>query len=345
MTDDAAIAPSLLSLFSGPGGLDIGFASAGFRTVLAVDKSDAAVRTHNAYFKSGSAVAADLVELGASGLVDMLSRRLKPGSPLGVIGGPPCQAFSRSNPFADVDDPRNRLPMLYLEIVRELQQIYDVRFLIFENVLGIRDSKHAMTFSGILETLSELQFTARVAEHSALDYGVPQDRRRIIISAFANPDEQLRFAPEKVARGNLTVRAAIEGLPEPAFFSRALRPEAIPFHANHWTMNPRSPKFADPTKRIPNSRSFRQLNWEKPSPTVAYGHREIHVHPSGHRRLSIYEALLLQGFPKDFVFEGTFSEQVEQVSNAVPPPLARALAEAVRSALSADGHALKVRGQ
>ena len=84
-------------------------------------------------------------------------------------------------------------------------------------------------------------------------------------------------------------------------------------------------------------RSFRRLEWDKPSPTVAYGHREIHVHPDGRRRLSIFEAMRLQGFPTDFVLEGTFSSQVEQVSNAVPPPLAEALATAIKVAMRKGG--------
>jgi DNA (cytosine-5)-methyltransferase 1 len=71
---------------------------------------------------------------------------------------------------------------------------------------------------------------------------------------------------------------------------------------------------------------------------VAYGHREIHVHPGGHRRISIFEAMLLQGFPEDFVLEGTLSSQVEQVSNAVPPPLAQALATAIKDAMRQAKH-------
>ena len=94
-------------------------------------------------------------------------------------------------------------------------------------------------------------------------------------------------------------------------------------------MQPRSPKFK--SGEFGTGRSFRKLNWNEPSPTVAYGHREIHVHPDGARRLSIYEAMLLQGFPKSFELVGTLSEQVTQVSNAVPPPVARAIATTLKT--------------
>jgi DNA (cytosine-5)-methyltransferase 1 len=73
-----------------------------------------------------------------------------------------------------------------------------------------------------------------------------------------------------------------------------------------------------------------------PSPTIAFGHREIHIHPTGKRRLSIYEAMLLQGFPAEFVLKGNLTQQVEQVSNAVPPPLAEAIAQAIMIRLRVD---------
>ena len=94
-------------------------------------------------------------------------------------------------------------------------------------------------------------------------------------------------------------------------------------------MNPRSPKFTNGIETT-TGRSFRRLRWEQPSWTVAYGHREIHVHPSGTRRISIFEAMLLQGFPTNYTLIGNLSEQVMQISNAVPPPLARAIAASLR---------------
>ena len=125
-------------------------------------------------------------------------------------------------------------------------------------------------------------------------------------------------------------------LPEPQFFKKNLRPENIPVHVNHWTMQPKSPRFSNPDGQYPDGRSFKRLTWEGPSRTIAFGHREIHIHPDGRRRLSIYEAMLLQGFPENFVLKGNLSEQVEQVSNAVPPPLARCIAAAVKRAMQVD---------
>ena len=130
-----------------------------------------------------------------------------------------------------------------------------------------------------------------------------------------------------------TVRSVIENLPEPQYFSHGLNSELIPFHPNHWTMKPKSARFLAPIDAIKGARSFIRLGWDKPSRTVAYGHREIHVHPNGHRRLSIYEAMRLQGFPIEYRLTGTLSEQVTQVSNAVPPPVAECIAKSIRELL------------
>jgi DNA (cytosine-5)-methyltransferase 1 len=121
-------------------------------------------------------------------------------------------------------------------------------------------------------------------------------------------------------------------LPEPVHFSKGLTREDIPFHPNHWCMKPKSDKFTT-GRMIPGEimgRSFRVLPWDQPSYTVAYGHREVHVHPSGKRRLSVYEAMRLQGFPEKYELIGTLSDQIRIVSEAVAPPVARAIAEQLK---------------
>ena len=327
--------PSVVSLFSGAGGLDLGFHQAGFSIALAVDISEAAIKSHQRNFPSTTSIAEDLLKLGPDGLVDKLEAVLPPGEAVGIIGGPPCQGFSRANTGSRFDDPRNRLPMLYLDIVDRLQRKYEVQFALFENVLGIQDRKHQAAFAGILGRLDELGLKSNVNVYRAEDFGVPQKRRRVIISAFRSAHASQSFKPTRTHEVPRTVRSAIDGLPEPAYFASKLSRSDIPHHPNHWTMTPKSSKFQSTNKLASTGRSFRLLEWDKPSPTVAYGHREIHVHPRGHRRLSVFEAMRLQGFPDDFELEGTLSAQFEQVCNAVPPPLAKSLAVATANALDA----------
>jgi DNA (cytosine-5)-methyltransferase 1 len=188
------------------------------------------------------------------------------------------------------------------------------------------------TFHAFLEGLKRLQFNVFENELCSLEFGVPQIRRRIFLTALRDTLET--DLPILIRRsGPITVKDAIEGLPDPVFYSRGLIPTDFPVHPNHWTMKPKSYRF---THQLIGSggRSFKRLAWDKPSPTIAFGNREIHVHPEGKRRLSIYEAMVLQGFPKSFVLEGNLSEQVSQVSNAVPPPLAASIAAALKTALS-----------
>lgn len=326
--------PVVVSLFSGAGGLDWGFHSEGFEIPLAIDVSEAAIRTHQENFPSTLSVASDLIELGPGGVAELAKTVIPAKARVGVIGGPPCQGFSRANTGAQADDPRNLLPQLYLDIVKRLQKTYAVDFVVFENVLGIRDKRHAVLYKSLVDGLKKLGFVVNEKELCAVDFGVAQNRRRIVLSAMRKGQSFGEVVPLK-KEGLKTVRQAIEGLAAPAFFKRNMDGITFPEHPNHWTMAPKSPRFQNPDDRKGEGRSFKRLLWDVASPTVAFGHREIHIHPNGTRRLSIYEAMLLQGFPKSFVLQGNLSEQVEQVSNAVPPPLGQSIAAAVKAALLA----------
>ena len=320
--------PAIVSLFSGAGGLDLGFAQEGYRIALAIDSVASAIQTHEYNFKLTKGVVADLCEIGPKGVLGHLLKTVDRGKSIGIIGGPPCQGFSRANVSSKPDDPRNLLPTLYVEIIEEIQKCYNVEFVVFENVLGMKDKKHSSNYLKLIQGLKNLDFDLSEQQLCAYDYGVPQNRHRIVVTALKSGKGYSELLLKK-RLGKSTVREAIGDLVEPAFFDRALDVADIPLHPNHWTMKPKSAKFHNPFSEINKSRSFRKLNWEKASPTIAFGNREIHVHPNGKRRISIYEAMLLQGFPPTFQLKGNLSQQVQQISNAVPPPLARSLAAAL----------------
>ena len=324
--------PRIVSLFSGAGGLDLGFKQAGFSIAVAFDSSPAAMKSHQRNFPRTASETQDLVALGAEGVAQRVTGAIQEGERIAVIGGPPCQGFSRANTTAQADDPRNLLPSLYLEVVRALQRNYVLEFTVFENVLGIRDRKHAHTYRAIVDGLTALGFDVTEKELCALDFGVPQKRHRIVLSGLRTGQGYSAVRP-RGRKGPRTVQEAIGGMKPPVFFRRRLDPAKIPVHPNHWTMRPKSRRFQGELPPTSDARSFKRLAWSEPSPTIAFGHREIHVHPNGRRRLSIREAMCLQGFPSSFVLEGNLSEQVEQVSNAVPPPLARSVARALKRAL------------
>lgn len=325
--------PLIISLFSGAGGLDLGFVQEGYRIALAIDSADAAIETHRRNFEQTKSIVADLTALGPEGVVQQLMDIIKPGSNVGVIGGPPCQGFSRANSLSNPDDPRNLLPTLYIKIIERIQKFYNVEFVVFENVMGMKDKKHSTKYLDLIDGLQKLNFDLNEKELVAHDYGVPQNRHRIVVTALRSDKGYSKIVLEK-KEGKSTVREAIEGLSEPVFFERNLKRSDIPHHPNHWTMKPKSARFQQSFQDGNKTRSFRKLKWDSPSPTIAFGNREIHVHPNGNRRISIYEAMILQGFPSNFELMGNLSQQVQQISNAVPPPLARSLAEALTKAMN-----------
>ena len=148
--------PRIVSLFSGAGGLDLGFQQNNFEIVYAVDKDRWAVETHRKAFPETHCDQFDLTKIPLEELLNTIGRQLHPGERIGVIGGPPCQGFSRSNAQSKANDPRNRLPLLYLKIVQALKRSYSVEFIVFENVLGIQDKKHHRAFEGILHAFQAL---------------------------------------------------------------------------------------------------------------------------------------------------------------------------------------------
>jgi DNA (cytosine-5)-methyltransferase 1 len=332
----------IISLFSGAGGLDLGFKQAGFKTVLAIDSNPAACMTFEHNYPGCDVVEMDLSTVDPKSILDRLLY-LSPGHPVGVIGGPPCQAFSLGNVHKKDNDARSLLPSYYASHLAILRKRFDIDFFLFENVPGLSTKNHDSVFTELKRLFKRAGFVIREEVLDAQDFGVPQRRQRIFVVGFNRQKhcDVLFSFPGKSEQLPVTVRQVLGGLPDPAYFSRELTADSIPFHPNHWCMRPRSTKFLNGhLTRDGNAnkgRPFRVLDWDSVSRTVAYGHREVHVHPSGKRRLSVYEAMLLQGFPHDYQLSGNLSEQIALVSDAVPPPVARALALRIKESLYARG--------
>ena len=316
-------AHKVVSLFCGAGGLDLGFSNAGFDVCYAADHDVAAIKTYNRNHPGQLGRVVDLLDVTVDELCSSIREICGPNPRIsGLIGGPPCQGFSRGNAARHAEDPRNQLALKYAAIVNSFYHKFGLKFFVFENVPEIKAKKNRDFLEGLRAELS-INFNIFEKELNASHYQVAQARRRLFIVGV-HKDSDLENFKEKV------VGDVIQGLPDPVYLSHGLVAESIPFHPNHWTSRPKSKRFESGEMPI-GGRSFIQLAWDKPSRTVAYGNREIHVHPNGRRRLSIYEALQLQGFPFKYVLEGNMSQQVKQVSNAVPPPVAERIAESILS--------------
>lgn len=320
----------VVSLFCGAGGLDLGLRHAGFDVVAAYDSDSTCIESYTANFHETRAERRDLLTTDPEKLARELSRL----EVRGVVGGPPCQGFSKGNALRGRrNDPRNNCVFAFANVVRALNARDELDFFMLENVTGLLSPRQRARYERLLSDLAGAGFRVSTHRLNAVDFRVPQKRERVLLIGLnsrrhATRDLAVRPSRNRTAK---TVRDAIGDLPEAALFSRGMGPDEVPFHPNHWTMKPKSPRFK--TRTFNRWRSFRQLAWDEPSPTVAYGNREIHIHPRGNRRLSVLEAMMLQGLPRLFVIKGNLSEQVTQVSNLVPPQVARAAGAAIRRAI------------
>lgn len=327
----------LLSLFCGAGGLDLGFEQAGQVIGLAFDKKQDSVLSYNHNRPEphhGHCV--DVSALTLERLDELWGGEFTPD---GVIGGPPCQSFSQANRSITEADPRHQLPLTYAQLLKRLNARNPVKFFVMENVKGLRSGLHRHRLVEFKKALEDAGFHVSEELLDASDYGTPQRRERLFIVGL----NRILFGPVTWNAPNKSpenerapaVETVLRHLPEPAHFSKNADPDRFPHHRNHWCMAPKSPKFGSGELRAGNSsyRSFKTLAWNKPSITVAYGHREVHVHPDCHRRLSVYEALRLQGFPHNYELLGSLSSQIDQVSEAVPPPMAQAVAGSITALL------------
>ncbi|PCI46346.1 MAG: DNA (cytosine-5-)-methyltransferase [Alphaproteobacteria bacterium] len=316
----------LLSLFCGCGGLDRGFESAGFATELAYDLRPNSVKSWIKNTCQGKAMVRDVTTLTNEVLDHDYGDEFKPD---GVIGGPPCQGFSSANRKGSVGDPRNQLVVSFFNIALSLHKRRQLKFIVMENVPAIKGKRGGDLLDKQMVRLKKAGFEIYVDVLNAQNYQVPQRRKRLFLIAINSTfTKEFTFKFPEPLSTTLTVRDAIYGLPEPMKFRPGLTQSDIKFHQNHWCMQPKSEKFKSGVLKegYTGRRSFKTLFWDQPSYTASYGNREVHIHPSGKRRLSVYEAMLIQGFDPKTRLMGTMSEQITQVSEAVPPPLGKAVA-------------------
>ena len=294
----------VLSLFSGAGGLDHGFLKAGYQPIVAIDNNPAALDTYKSNNPRTSVIQMDLARADPHEVIDIWERHSAGASPLGIIGGPPCQGFSSANVRQKNTDPRHQLVFNYASIVDAFETRYGISFFAFENVPGLTRRRYKALFADFETKCGESGFNVESAVVDAGTFGIAQNRKRLVVIGINKnhfPDVRLKFSAGGLRP--LNVDQVLAGLPEPAFCAKNLKPQDIPHHPNHVTMNPRSRKFTDGslTPGYGTGLSFKVLAWDAPSYTVAYGHNEVHIHPNCHRRLSVYESDVVAGISQRWV--------------------------------------------
>lgn len=355
--------PLALDLFSGAGGLGLGVQAAGWTVVAAVDHDRRALETHQANFP-GLAIHKDMSD--PEQVRELISQLREIDLDL-IVGGPPCQPFSRAgrakirslvNQGArEEDDHRRELWRSFVDVVLALRP----RAVIMENVPDMAIGDDLLVIRTIADILERSGYSVDYRLLDAWRHGVPQHRKRFILQARKDgaprwPEPQSDRVNVRDAISDLPKLGATTGARELPYvgealseFARQLRGDAGPLVFDHMTrpvrsddreafelMTPRT-LYSDLPEHLRRYRSdtfndkYKRLDWDDLSRTITAHIAKDgywYIHPGEHRTLTVREAARIQTFPDSFRFSGTRSDAFRQIGNAVPPMLGKAVAEA-----------------
>lgn len=326
-------APVVIDLFAGAGGLGLGFEQAGFGIAVAVELDRNAAQTYRANHPGTVVLEHDVTQLTGQAL-----REAVPGLDRvdAVIGGPPCQGYSRAGKRRAAE----RRNLLFRHAIRLAGEL-DARFIALENVQGMERVNGLNFVRRAVEAMQDGGWAAQEYLLQASEFGVPQMRRRYVYLG----DRDSRQAPARPTRTHCDHHRGCGCMPErtPTVLRAFRTAPALPnlgagVDAEYVEREGRTPllngstmshspaviakiaQFEPGTGPI----SYRRLHRDI-ARTVVAGHRALPVHPTLDRTITVREAARIQGFPDDYVFAGTRSNQPLQVANAVPPPMAAAV--------------------
>ena len=327
---------SVVSLFSGAGGLDLGFEKAGFNIVWAneYDKDIWATyrANHKAYLCTKS-----ICEVNSAEVPECL----------GIIGGPPCQSWSEGGSKRGINDKRGQLFFDYIRILKAKKPL----FFLAENVSGMLLDRHREALDEIKRQFSEAGYNLSFTPVNAWDYGVPQDRERVLFVGYRKDLGKTFEMPQPVAAADRkTIKDAIGDLAGVKPGSRkngiVAQTEKLPMPNHEYMTGGFSSIFL--------SRN-RVRSWDEPAFTVQAGGRQSQLHPGApkmhkvndnlfefvkgkeklYRRISVREAARIQTFPDDFIFHyDNIAHGYKMIGNAVPVELAKVVAERIMKDLS-----------
>ena len=350
--------PNVIDLFCGCGGLSEGFKLAGYTIVGGVDFNASAIETYNKNFPGAKGFCCDLLSMDKKQIIEEFGD-LKDIDV--IIGGPPCQGFSSANRYkTEGEDPRNKLFFEFVKFV----DMANPRVVVIENVRGIITSNNGYAKDRIYEIFENRGYTVNHRILSASDYGVPQRRQRNFF-VMIKGDKKFDFDKLKKVSKEVTVEDAIGELYDHedhatnapfillekpnTKYRKYLRSEdnGIPNHEVRYPAEkvqhrisfvPQGgnwkdvPEYLWPSDRKNrHSSAYKRLDVNQPSCTIDTGNNHSnYFHPLYNRIPTVREAARLQSFPDEFVFKGNRSEQYRQVGNAVPPLLAKVIAEQLK---------------
>lgn len=326
----------VISLFSGCGGLDLGFEKAGFEIPVANEFDKTIWATFKANHPSTKLIEGDIRNIKEEDF---------PSDADGIIGGPPCQSWSEAGSLRGIDDERGQLFYDYIRILKRVQP----KFFLAENVPGMLALRHSEAVQSIIAMFGECGYNVSVTMVNAKDYGVAEERKRVFYIGFRK-DIAIDFLFPKGSTEDddkkLTLRDVIWDLQETAV------PAAPKNYANPAAIN-NNEYFTGAYSTIFMSRN-RVKAWDEQAFTVQASGRQCQLHPQApkmvkfakndcrfvegqehlYRRLTVREAARIQGFPDDFKFiYDKLDNAYKMIGNAVPVNLAYEIALSIKEQL------------
>jgi len=329
---------NIISLFSGAGGLDLGFKKAGFQTIWANEYDKDIWETFEKNFQN--------TVLDKRSIVKVLSEEIP--ETLGLIGGPPCQSWSEAGKSRGIEDDRGQLFFEFIRVLRDKKPL----FFLAENVSGMLASRHSEALENIKKHFTDSGYTLSFKLLNAHDYNVPQDRKRIFFVGYRN-DLNMQFEFPDAVDEKLFLEDVIDDLKDSALAAKNKtysNDDACELFNHEYMTGSFSSMYM--------SRN-RVRAWDEPSFTIQAGGRHAPLHPQApkmelvekdkrkfvegseelYRRLSIRECARIQTFPDEHKFYyKNLTAGYKMVGNAVPPNLAYILAEKIYEDLSKLGY-------
>lgn len=331
----------VFDFFSGCGGTSCGFKAAGFNIKLGLDIDSSASKTFSENFPEAEVINSDIRALSTDALSTAIGTRK---NKILFSGCAPCQPFSKQNRQNKPSDARATLLDEFARFVEHWLPDY----VFIENVPGMQNnSRKSAIFNRFLTTLERLNYSYDSEVVEAQWFGVPQKRRRLVLVASLNSPVKI---PQRTHGPDLqpysTVREWIYDLPrinhgqvhqgDPDHFALGLsetnlaRIRLTPEGGGRSSW-PESLLINCHRNYSGHTDVYGRLSWDKPAVglttrCISYSNGRF-GHPEQDRAISLREAACLQTFPRDFRFHGTKSSKSLQVGNAVPPLMAKAIAQ------------------
>ena len=316
-----------IDLFSGAGGLSCGLVMAGFTPVASVEIMPEAVETYKYNFvnKKGFNEKVETRDIRTQEVKEELYKTIGNQHIDLIVGGFPCQGFSMAGNRV-ISDPRNSLYLEMLEIVKNVKPDY----VVMENVEGLRTMLDGKVETQIINDYKEIGYEINVTTLNAADYGVAQQRKRVIF--IGNRIGNKNYHPKPLYEPNnyKTLGSAIYK------FMNIDEDKSINhvFTRHTEDMKKRLANVPEGSSLFKNySDSWKKSPWDKPSCTIKENHGAVNIHPKLPRVLTAREIAAIQSFPDDFIFQGAKKWQLVQIGNAVPPLLGKAIGLSVEKGL------------